>query len=118
MRRRVLCNVVDDPAHCDFYYGAVVRRGPLQIAISTSGRSPALAQRLKRELGDQFGPDFGAWIEDLGRARRRLRATIKDAKRRQQSLHRLVSRGEYSEFVRSKAMKGRVRSVKKVSPKR
>ena len=74
VRRRVLCNVVDDPAHCDFYYGAIVRRGPLQIAISTSGRSPALAQRLKRELGDQFGPDFGAWIEELGRARRRLRA--------------------------------------------
>src|SRR5690242_8799454 len=48
--RDVICNVVDDPPRCDFYYPAVVRRGPLQIAISTSGFSPALAQRLRREL--------------------------------------------------------------------
>ena len=118
LRRRVLCNVVDDPAHCDFYYGAVVRRGPLQIAVSTSGRSPALAQRLKRELEDQFSTDFGAWIEDLGRARRKVRATTKDPKRRQQLLHRLASREEYAEFAQSKVMKGRVQSVKKISPER
>ncbi|MGO9864874.1 MAG: bifunctional precorrin-2 dehydrogenase/sirohydrochlorin ferrochelatase, partial [Terriglobales bacterium] len=48
--RGVLCNVVDDPEHCDFFYPAVVRRGPLQIAISTSGNSPALAARLRKEL--------------------------------------------------------------------
>ncbi len=118
VRRRVLCNVVDDPTHCDFYYGAIVRRGPLQIAISTSGRSPALAQRLKRELEDQFSRDFGAWIEDLGRARWKVRATTKDPKRRQRLLHRLASREKYAEFVRSKAMKGRVQSVKKISPRR
>jgi siroheme synthase-like protein len=40
--RRVPCNAVDDPARCDFYFPAIVRRGPLQIAISTSGCSPAL----------------------------------------------------------------------------
>src|SRR5262245_41173512 len=48
--RNVLCNSVDDPQNCDFYYPAVVNRGDLQIAISTNGRSPALAQRLRREL--------------------------------------------------------------------
>src|SRR5438477_5419726 len=47
--RNVLCNVVDDPEHCDFYYPAVVRRGQLQIAISTAGESPTLAQKLRRE---------------------------------------------------------------------
>ena len=46
--RNVLCNAVDDPENCDFYYPAVVNRGDLQIAISTGGRSPALAQRLSR----------------------------------------------------------------------
>src|SRR5271170_6329040 len=49
-RRGVLCNVVDDPAYCDFYYPAVVRRGDLQIAISTNGQSPSLAQRLRQQL--------------------------------------------------------------------
>src|SRR5215471_5780377 len=53
-RRGVLCNVVDVPELCDFYYPAVVQRGALQIAVSTSGQSPALAQRLRKELEEQF----------------------------------------------------------------
>ena len=48
--RQVLCNVVDVPDRCDFYYPSVVRRGDLQIAISTAGDSPLLAQRLRKEL--------------------------------------------------------------------
>jgi siroheme synthase-like protein len=107
-RRRVLCNAVDDPAHCDFYYGAVVRRGPLQIALSTSGCSPALAQRLKRELAKQFGPEYGAWVERLGETRRRLLAQTMDPKRRQRLLHRLASGEAYAAFVRNKAAKSRV----------
>ncbi len=71
-RRGVLCNVVDDPPYCDFYYGAVVRRGDLQIAISTSGRSPALAARLRRDLEQQFGPVYEAWVEELGQEREKL----------------------------------------------
>lgn len=57
-RRNILCNAVDDPENCDFYFPAVVRRGQLQIAISTGGQSPALAQRLRRELEEQFTPDY------------------------------------------------------------
>ncbi len=70
--RGVLCNVVDDPEHCDFFYPAVVRRGPLQIAISTNGRSPALAARLRRELEKQFGPEWGAFVEHVGTLRRQI----------------------------------------------
>jgi len=91
VRRGILCNAVDDPGHCDFYYGAVVRCGPLQIAISTSGCSPALAQRLKREIAKQFGPEYGAWVEQLGEARRRLLARNMDPKRRKRLLHHLAS---------------------------
>src|SRR2546430_16479889 len=71
-RRNVLCNVVDDPEHCDFYYPAVVRRGDLQLAISTNGHSPALAQRIRRELEVQFGPEYGEWLEELGKIRQQL----------------------------------------------
>jgi siroheme synthase-like protein len=114
-RRRVLCNAVDDPAHCDFYYGAVVRRGPFQIAISTSGCSPALAQRLKSEIAKQFGPEYGAWVEQLGETRRTLLARIMDPKRRQRLLHRLASGEGYAAFVRSKAAKRKVESVSHTS---
>ena len=62
----VLCNVVDVPELCDFYYPAVVKRGALQIAISTGGASPALAQRLRKELDAQFGPEYGDWLAELG----------------------------------------------------
>ena len=65
-QRNILCNVVDDPEHCDFYYPAVVRRGDLQIAISTNGQSPALAQRIRRELEIQFGPEYGEWLGGIG----------------------------------------------------
>lgn len=90
--RNVLCNSVDDPENCDFYYPAVVKRGDLQIAISTGGRSPALAQRLRQELEQQFGPEYEAWVEELGEARERLTAGPLDAEARRKLLHELASR--------------------------
>lgn len=56
-RKRILCNTVDDPAYCHFIIPALVRRGPLTIAISTSGVSPLLAKRLKRQLLEWLGPE-------------------------------------------------------------
>ena len=90
-QRNILCNVVDDPEHCDFYYPAVVRRGDLQLAISTNGQSPALAQRIRRELEVQFGPEYGAWLEELGRARQQLFASKIDPEQRRRLLHELAS---------------------------
>jgi precorrin-2 dehydrogenase/sirohydrochlorin ferrochelatase len=72
-RLGVLCNVVDVPELCDFYYPAVVRRGALQVAISTGGESPALAQRLRKELESQFGPEYADWVAELGKVRKRIR---------------------------------------------
>jgi precorrin-2 dehydrogenase/sirohydrochlorin ferrochelatase len=68
--RGVLCNVVDVPELCDFYYPAVVRRGDLQIAISTNGQSPALAKRLREQLEQQFGPTYAEWVAELGETRK------------------------------------------------
>jgi precorrin-2 dehydrogenase/sirohydrochlorin ferrochelatase len=90
--RNVLCNAVDDPENCDFYYPAVVNRGDLQIAISTNGRSPALAQRLRRELEEQFGPEYESWVAELGRAREELNAQDVGNEIRVKRLHDLASR--------------------------
>jgi len=97
--RKVLCNVVDDPEHCDFYYPAVVRRGQLQIAISTAGESPALAQKLRRELEIQFGPEYETWVEQLGRVRRELFAQDIDAEERRRKLHKLASEPPATELI-------------------
>jgi precorrin-2 dehydrogenase / sirohydrochlorin ferrochelatase len=99
--RSILCNAVDDPEYCHFYYGAVVRRGPLQIAISTDGLSPALAQRLRRELERQFGPEYEAWLEYLGAMRDLIRASTADEQSRKAQLHSLVQPAAFAEFVES-----------------
>ncbi len=88
-----LCNSVDDIENCDFYYPAVVTRGDLQIAISTAGHSPALAQRLRLQLERQFGPEYADWVRQLGEARRELFATHMDPDARKQELHRLAADG-------------------------
>ncbi|OLE14036.1 MAG: hypothetical protein AUG89_03635 [Acidobacteria bacterium 13_1_20CM_4_56_7] len=94
--RNVLCNSVDDPENCDFYYPAVVQRGDLQIAISTNGRSPALAQRLRQELEQQFGPEYETWLEELGVSRDQLFATNVDAEARRKLLHELAGREAFN----------------------
>ncbi len=91
-RRNVMCNSVDDPENCDFYYGSVVRRGDLQIAISTAGKSPALAQRLRQDLEKRIGPEYTAWVDELGRRREKLFAQSIDPEERKRLLRELVSR--------------------------
>lgn len=93
--RRILCNVVDDPERCDFYYPAVVRRGDLQIAISTGGNSPALAQRLRREFEEQIAPVYAGWLEELGQARKKLLAISMGPHHRRALLHAAASRQSF-----------------------
>jgi siroheme synthase-like protein len=92
-RRGVLCNVVDVPEYCDFYYPAVVRRGDLQIAISTSGQSPSLAQKIRQQLERQFGPAYAAWVAELGATRKLVLASNLDPQRKRDLLQSLASRG-------------------------
>ena len=97
-RLGVLCNVVDVPHLCDFFYPAVVRRGSLQIAISTAGESPALSQRLRKELEKQFGPEYEAWVAAIGEARAELATRDLSAEDRKEILHELASREFYEKF--------------------
>ena len=81
-RCRALVNVVDRPEHCDFIVPAVLRRGELQIAVSTGGRSPAIAREIRRRLERFFGPEYGELISRAGEARRRAREKARTATER------------------------------------
>lgn len=72
---RVLCNAVDDVEHCHFAAPSVLRRGELVVAISTGGRSPALAKRLRVDLAERLGPELGVLTDLLGELRAELVAT-------------------------------------------
>jgi len=103
--RGIFCNAVDDIENCHFYYGSVVQRGDLQIAISTNGKSPALAQRLRQELEQQFGPEYEVWLEWLGAARELLRAADGGTDDTKKMLHHLASKPMYEKFVKEASRK-------------
>jgi siroheme synthase-like protein len=74
--RAMLVNVVDVPPLCNFILPAIVRTGPLAIAISTAGASPALAKRMKREIGELFGEDYARLAVVLNDARGWAKSTL------------------------------------------
>lgn len=90
--RGVLCNVVDVPDLCDFFYPAIVRRGDLQIAVSTAGQSPSLAQKIRQQLEKQFGPGYASWVAELGETRQFILSSDLDKERKLDLLHSLASR--------------------------
>jgi precorrin-2 dehydrogenase / sirohydrochlorin ferrochelatase len=106
----VLCNIVDVPRLCDFYYPAVVRRGALQIAISTSGESPALAQRLRKDLERQFGPEYELWLRSLGKERVEIQTNHRvSAGKRKRLLHGLASREAFEAFQKSRKRRAKTK---------
>src|SRR5258708_3227007 len=97
--RGVLCNVVDVPEQCDFYYPAVVQRGDLQIAVSTAGQSPSLAQKLRQQLERQFGPGYERWVTELGETRRKILVSDLDPKQKRHLLQSLASAEAFEAMI-------------------
>ncbi|MFQ6014559.1 MAG: bifunctional precorrin-2 dehydrogenase/sirohydrochlorin ferrochelatase [Anaerolineae bacterium] len=89
-QRGLLVNVVDDSVHCNFIVPAVVRQGDLTIAISTGGKSPALAHRLRERLEQTFGPEYARFLDLLGGLRERVMAAYPDDEERRAVWYRLV----------------------------
>ncbi|KAI9509968.1 putative NAD(P)-binding-domain-containing protein [Russula earlei] len=71
--RRIPVNVADDPSYCDFYFGSQIRRGPLQVMVSTNGKSPKLANIIRRRIEDSIPQGAGEAIEKVGLLRDKLR---------------------------------------------
>jgi siroheme synthase-like protein len=88
--QRILCNCVDDPEHCRFSFGSLHRAGELTIAISTNGWAPAVAVRLREKFEREIGPEYGALLEILKRARPRITNGISDFGDRRALWYRIV----------------------------
>ncbi len=95
----VLCNVVDQPELCDFFVPAVVKRGPLQIAISTDGNCPAYAGHLRKKLEDQFTDDHGRFVIELESIRKKVVADIPDGTKRKMILGQLAGDKSFEYFL-------------------
>jgi len=101
--RGILCNAVDQPPRCHFYFPAVVRRGDLQIAISTNGLSPSLAQRLRKQFEREFGPEYEDWLRWLGVVRESLMQRNLSFTTRKRLLAYIASREAFEHWLSTKA---------------
>ncbi|MGI6295083.1 MAG: precorrin-2 dehydrogenase/sirohydrochlorin ferrochelatase family protein [Armatimonadota bacterium] len=88
--RGLLVNVVDVPELCSFFVPAMVRRGDIVISVSTSGKSPAMARRIRERLETQFGPEYGALATLLGKLRPEIKALYPDAADRNKAYRRIL----------------------------
>jgi len=86
----VLASAVDDEPHCCFIYPAVHRQGDLIVAVSSSGRSPALASRLRDRFARETGPEYARLLEILGELRSELRVRFPDFEERKRICYELV----------------------------
>ena len=89
-KRGLLCNVVDQPVLCNFITPALVTRGGLQISVSSSGGSPSVTQRVKREISNLIGEEYGQFLELAAEMRAEAKRRIPDFERRKKVLHAFV----------------------------
>jgi precorrin-2 dehydrogenase/sirohydrochlorin ferrochelatase len=94
----ILCNVVDDPQHCDFFVPAVVKRGDLQIAIGTEGICPAYAGHLRQKLEAIITEEHGRFLAELERMRREIVDAVPSSADRKSLLGELVDDASFEYF--------------------
>jgi len=90
MEKGLLVNVVDDPPRGNFYVPAVVRRGPLQIAVSTDGNSPLMARKIKEQLEELFPPGYGDVVGFVGRVREKVIRETGDQREKERRMASLL----------------------------
>ena len=107
LARNLIVNIVDDPAKGNFFVPATVRRGSLSIAVSTGGKSPLLARKIREELENIYGPQYEEFLDMLGDLRQKIIQNISDPGKKKEILESLVD-----EKVLSLLKKGRTDLVK------
>jgi precorrin-2 dehydrogenase/sirohydrochlorin ferrochelatase len=86
----LFCNVSDQPELGAVQMPAILRRGDLIVAVSTCGESPALARRIRDEVGRHLGPEYALYLKIIGSVRRRLRTAVRDPVQRVRLQRRLL----------------------------
>lgn len=111
----VLCNVVDDPEHCDFFVPAVVKRGFVQIAVGTDGKCPAYAGHIRKRLERMFTDKHGEFVTELGNLRNCVINKVQDSSQRKALLGRLVDDESFEYFAEHGPEKWRDRAQKVIA---
>ncbi len=91
--RKILCNVADTPDQCDFYLGSIVQKGSLKLAISTNGKSPTVAKRVKETLNDVFPDEVENVLDNLGKIRNTLKGDFADKVRKLNEITQVMAAG-------------------------
>ncbi|MBT8330912.1 MAG: bifunctional precorrin-2 dehydrogenase/sirohydrochlorin ferrochelatase [Deltaproteobacteria bacterium] len=91
-RVNILCNIADRPEVCNFILPAIVRRGDLAITVSTSGKSPALAKRLRLDLEKQFGEEYADFLRLMGAIRDKLLSQAHEPEAHKALFNRLIEK--------------------------
>ena len=99
-----LVNVVDTPSEGNFITPSIVRRGPLTIAISTEGCSPAVSKAIRKEIQNIYGPEFSKYLKFVRKVRKEAMSGIKDSRERERFLKGLASE-EILDTLRNKGFK-------------
>lgn len=113
-QRGILVNIVDDPEHCDFILPSLLERGDLSIAVSTGGKSPALAKRLRMEMEGRYGPEYDIFIRIMGILRKRvIRRGHSSGENRK--LFEAVVNSDVLEMIRAKDWDGVKKRIKELT---
>ena len=107
-KRNLLCNIADRPAACNFILPAIVQRGDLVMAISTSGKSPAFAKKLRKDLELQFGEAYAVFLALMGAIRCRLLLEKHAPEQHKPLFHKII----HSDII----VVDRTRSIRKNRP--
>ncbi|MGE5294344.1 MAG: bifunctional precorrin-2 dehydrogenase/sirohydrochlorin ferrochelatase [Solirubrobacterales bacterium] len=110
----ILCNVVDDPEHCDFFVPAVVKRGDLQIAIGTGGYCPAYAGHLRQRLETVITDEHGRFLAELEGIRGKIIDEVPDPADRKALLGELVDEESFEYFRSNGPQAWRDRAQEKI----
>ena len=91
--RGILINAVDQPADCNFIVPSIIREGDLIVAVSTSGKSPAFAKKIRKQLTEYFGEEYGLFLRLMGRIRNEIMERDMGQKENRRIFHSLVDSG-------------------------
>jgi len=92
-QKNILCNIIDNPSGCNFTLPSVIERGDLMVTVSTGGKSPLFAKKLKGELLEKFGPEYGDLLKVMGKIREKIVTESNNPEGNKELFERIIEGG-------------------------